>query len=302
MYKMRLYDQGSRTPMPSSNLDGKKWIRPATFLPEPKAATNMSHEYPKAQNTNPPAPKTSMIGERRIIDKNFLFDIEEDEELSMNSSSTLSTHPSLQKDSHTPCSHGLGKPFPSVEKCNANDICAAPEGYPFQILSNSKKIGKEENVRPARDQKRQGSAKENAAKLAKNCYEKDAFFTPELTLTESSEDSQWLDFSSSSFASNPFRVEPVKLRSDQPKQTLCLYPVSRQARSTNRPQQPKKAVGLDSDYSAISNRRPILGQYAKYSALMIRGLSVAEVSKIMAEDQVDPSIISLVMLAASENN
>ena len=40
--------------------------------------------------------------------------------------------------------------------------------------------------------------------------------------------------------------------------------------------------------------------YTKYSAMLIRGHTVAEVSKVMAEDQIDPSVISLVMLAATE--
>mmetsp|Transcript_14284 Transcript_14284/g.23085 ORF Transcript_14284/g.23085 Transcript_14284/m.23085 type:complete len:313 (-) Transcript_14284:414-1352(-) len=306
---MRLYDQRSGTPMSSSSLDGKKWRRPAEFLPRPDQVTSLLQDRTKTEQknmgvlSNPPGKtKSTMFEERRMRDTNFLFDIDEVEELSMNSSSTLSTHTTLhQQDKQEPCRLGLAKPFPGYESYEKGASSVKIEENPFHVLHSISSQPIKNGLRSIPDTIPDETPR-NRQKTTKNSADDAAFATPELTLTDSSEDSDWHEFSSGFDSRNPFRAGDSKTVSTRAKQALCLYPVTKK---TPPSLEGPKASGSPNPRSSpmpSPSKHMASGYFSKYSAMLIRGSSVAEVSKVMAQDHVDPSIISLVMLAAANES
>jgi hypothetical protein len=120
------------------------------------------------------------------------------------------------------------------------------------------------------------------------------FSTPELTLTESSDDSAWHDFSPGIDSNSTFQIEgEVPFSNETKYQRLCLYPMPKKTES--------KTISLKTSPVLSADQRTT-SRYSKYSLMIIRGHTVAEVSQVMAEDNIEPSVISLVMLAATETH
>jgi hypothetical protein len=269
---MRLYNQKSRNPMQSSSsLDSKKWSQPKTYLPHPSQSIDILNNRSKKDSQSGQDAKSrefsssNNVEDRKLMDTSFLYDI--DEEISMTSPSTLSTHTTFQQDQQ-----GFGR----TSKAH---LCK--QENPFEVIrTNSIQKKKLPQSKPV------GFDKGCVVKTPKKCNvlrDKDSFPAPEMTSTDSSsEKSLWLDFAVDSFPSNPFRKE----------------------KENRTPLQESASVAMTDGVTTKTQelRRPASNEdFAKYSSMMIRGLSVAEVTKIMAQDQVDPSIISLVMIAASES-
>jgi hypothetical protein len=283
---MRLYDQASGTPSQSlSSLDRKKWIPPKTFLPDPHHATAILMKQPTMQEPqNPdcakvdeavPSPSPPKMEEQKLMQTNFLFDI--DEEISMNSSSTMSTHTSFHRDLHGGGRLGLQKPFPAPTGPKGNKIDTVHEENPFEVI-HATPVKKNRVHQPL---KLTDPLKDTSKIFPKGSDEISQVTreTELMTLTESSsEESPWLDFASEDFDCNPFDEKPN-----------LTFPTQEAKRAVAKPSRVDGTIpGPSQDFS-------------KYSAMMIRGHSVADVTKMMARDQVNPSIISLVMIAASEN-
>lgn len=218
---------------------------------------------------------------QRMMETNFLFDI--DEESSMNSSSTMSTHTSFQRDLLCVGKLGLAKPFPYGK------IEPVQEENPFEVL-HSLSVKKKKAL-PLKLEGRPYEPSKSLLPFKGSSSPQDevshATRETEMTLTESSsEESPWHDFASNDCSENPFHEE-----------TSLIFPT----------QEAKRVVATTSSCHAVvvsppnmKDWEPNPQNFAKYSAMMIRGHSVAEVTRIMAQDRVHPSIISLVMIAASE--
>jgi hypothetical protein len=290
---MRLYDQTSGTPSQSSSmLDCKKWIRPKAFLPDPDKTTIIlstsaleKQRHPSTKDeTDVSNPSPSNSEKQRMMETNFLFDI--DEESSMNSSSTISTHTSFQRDLLGTGRLGLTKPSPSTE--NSDKIETVYEEKPFEVL-HSTCVDKTKALTPKVEDHSFEQFKSLPLPLKESSHDEISYATRETepTLVESSsEESLWLDFASEDFSDNPFYRKASSTTLTQDTKRVVFAP-------------PRPSAVADLFGSSYKNGNP--HTLAKYSAMMIRGHSVAEVTKIMAQDQVHPSIISLVMIAASEN-
>ncbi|KAG7338592.1 hypothetical protein IV203_029765 [Nitzschia inconspicua] len=283
---MRLYDQASGTPsQSSSSLDRKKWIRPKGFLPNPNEVTAILTKQTTTKEEHLPAtakdlelvpiPVAPKCKEQPMPETTFLFDI--DEESSMNSISTMSTHTSFQRDFPGGGRLGLAKSFPEVK------IETVHEESPFEVLhATSVEKTKTRSLRSWN--RRQESCKTHSPKGGS--MDEISYATREteaMTLTESSSDeSPWAGLTfDDDFESHPFHETP---------QSGFLT------------QEAKRNATASPGYSSRGNTQNLSHDFTKYSAMMIRGRSVAEVTKVMAQDHVHPSIISLVMIAASENH
>ena len=291
---MRLYDQKSCTP--TSSTDGKKWQRPTNFIPNPSKTTEILNERfqdeiqvdPKPKPEDHPTDTTSK--EFKMTETNFLFDI--DEEISMKSSSTLSTHSTFQHDTEASKRFGPPKSFPTFDSLKENEM-SDKDKNPFRVLHSANNFPIKK-IQRATTESRGSKQKEDTLRSSKQGFTDEAFSTPELTFTESSEDSGWLDFSSEFETSSTFKIKREESVSNQAKyQGLCLYPVPNKMQTKTTSVKPNStcSTGQKTTHDSL---------YTKYSAMLIRGHTVAEVSKVMAEDQIDPSVISLVMLAATE--
>lgn len=103
----------------------------------------------------------------------------------------------------------------------------------------------------------------------------DEFFTPELTLTESSEDSVWFDFPGSE-ENNPFcNGSSNKYDNNEGKNSASNCPTLHHHETNT---------------------------YTKYLTSLVRGISVTNVSQDMKNDKVNPSIIALVLAANKANS
>lgn len=226
------------------------------------------------------------VEKQTMTQTKFLFDI--DEERSMNSSSTMSTHTSFQSDLLAGAGRfGLAKPFLGAEK--DVKIETVYEEIPFEVLQATPV--KKTKIRSLRSDDDRRTEQSKSKTIKGGSFDEISHGTREtvlMTLTESSssEDSStpWLvDFGPDDFTSNPFQelAQPT-------------FPMQQAKR--------KAGVATRSTSQRHYNTSGLSHDFSKYSAMMIRGSSVAEVTKIMAYDQVHPSIISLVMIAASENH
>jgi hypothetical protein len=288
---MRLYDQASGTPSQfSSSLNCKKWVRPKAFLPDTERATSvilkLSSDKPKhlsaKDEVNPSVPSLSNNEKQRMLENNFLFDI--DEESSMISSSTISTHTSCQGDLQSLCRFGVAKSLPSTE--NGWKTEKGNEDKPLEVL-HSTSVKKTMTDPPKMGDHSFEQFK--SLQFPRNGSSQDEFsHETQPTLVESSsEESPWHDFTSEDFSENPFHGKAISTApTEEAKRVVFATP--------SRP-----IPAADPFNISFKNGHP--HNLAKYSAMMIRGHSVSEVTKIMAKDQVHPSIISLVMIAASEN-
>ncbi|KAL3921455.1 MAG: hypothetical protein SGILL_002740 [Bacillariaceae sp.] len=270
---MRLYNQTSRNPLQSaSSLDSKKWTRPRKYLPETyREADTVTNRSTITENRND-------AEDRKLTATNFLFDI--DEEISMTSSSTLSTHTTFLKDQPDTCRLGLAKPFPGLQE--TTKVSYTNDANPFEVLRTSANHKKElHQSKPVR-------LDQVCTTKGHMTLDESLFSVPEMTLTASSSEESpfWQDFSSESFSCNPFRVKGESLNTNKKKQEITRTPIKTKERF------PLKTQGQRGSIPKCD--------FTKYSGMMIRGISVAEVTQIMAQDQIDPSIISLVVVAASD--
>lgn len=294
-------------------LDGKKWMRPSNFLPtEGKTAVAAEPPNPSkakrlastamfenatcgSETSASTAVEISKVYKQNTIYDDFLFDIDEDQDFSMKSSSTLSTHSSLRQGTHDP--YGLFKREPAKPFSAAKyEISEFSSRYlRTSILSIS------EQESPIAESGYLSSDHE-----VDNNLDED-FLTPEITLTQSSEecDPLWIDFPG--FGSkNPFRVlrdaynsnehKPAHKQSSWTRQSHNIFtlPASDDLFRTT-------SFGANKSMVPISYRDEGTGNYTMYHEMLLHGISVDEVSKAMSKDKVDPSIISLV-LAASESS
>jgi hypothetical protein len=235
--------------------------------------------------------KHSNTGKKRpeINECTFRFDIE-DEGLSIDSSSNLSAN-APSKNQPPRSSQGCAgfesaKPFPLQTYNAPND-----EEVSNQAMSSTFQFfGTENHSNVSRKTSAFGENRGFVPKEPSKIWEDDAAFrTPELTQTESSEDSQWLDFSGDDGAINPFRSKDSAAVPKQGMSTVYLFPTSKKSK----------------DFRRISNSTSVkepkandgIGAYDKYSTMLSLGVSVADVTKAMHCDRVDPSAISLMLTA-----
>ena len=314
--KMRLYDQSSSTPM---KLDGKKWMRPNNFLPNQRetevsklinvSSTKRSVLTEMTDNTNccsetsvSTGIEISKVYKHRTIYDDFQFDIDEDQELSTKSSSTLSTHSTLRYVTHDAYS-GQKKELPKPISIAKNIAFETNSRY---SKTSSITTTLWENLASERDENKMRHLSKRDED--ENTLNED-LLTPQLTLTQSSEesDSMWIEFKG--FGSkNPFcatfdRHQPNRLERGcnlfsmaHPSFVAESSPLSyNEAPLTN---------NFDRNPNKVSGRYTMnerTGYYTKYYEMLLDGVSVDELSKIMGRDKVDPSIISLV-LAASKSS
>lgn len=302
---MRLYDQGSSTPM---KLDGKKWMRPNNFLPsrresavaKPSNICIKKHLALPRMTDNPncgsetsasTAIEISKVYKHHTIYDSFRFDIDEDQELSIQSSSTLSTHSTLQQMTQDPYSV-YGKEFPkpiSVANIGSSESMSRYSRTSVITMTTQGSLTTESGENITRYLSRND---EDGNDLD------DDFLTPGLTLTESSEedDSTWMEFPRF-FSNNPFHAAL---------DTVCkVSSMDRQSLGTKYPSKSNNKLPRTHDFGTNKHMEPkryIMDEgnrnYGKYHEMLLDGVRVDEVSKAMEKDEVDPSIISLVLIAS----
>ncbi|MGK3739326.1 MAG: hypothetical protein ACI8RD_002820 [Bacillariaceae sp.] len=309
--KMRLYDQRSSTTIIS---DSKKWVRPTNFLPDEKenivensdtknekeltVTGRIWKENCDSETTSASASiEISKIYKHHTIYDDFRFDIDEDQETSMHSSSTLSTHSTLQHVTNASYNSGYKIDFLNSDPV-AEYVGAESDVVDFS-RSPSKNITKKSYQSPVKE----SSVIDNHYLLGNyngDSSDSDEFYTPKLTLTESSEDSEWLDFQGFGIK-NPFRAKP---NNEKALLRYCQHfhetsPVKSLPRSNNKAS-PSYNINEKSQKAPIKSPSLYEGtwNYTKYLTSIIQGIPVADVSKAMEEDLVDPSIISLVLAAS----
>ena len=310
---MRLYDQSSSTPM---KWDVKKWMRPNNFLPSQKENANADppHEKRSAsidmiENVNcgsetsaSTAIEISKVYKHHTIHDDFRFDIDEEQELSMKSSSTLSTHSTFQHATHDLYAGYRNEFLKSISVCRN------------VAFESSSRYSKTSSITTAvRESVATESGKNSARYLSRDDEDEnilnDDFLTPKLTLTQSSEegDSVWIEFQG--FGSkNPFRIPSDTYQSNILKQPRILSSIENQSLVMKNRQ--RQDIKMPQTSSFVTNQRKVsnryimnegTGNYTKYYEMLLDGVSVDELLKTMEKDEVDPSIISLV-LAASKSN
>ena len=315
---MRLYDQSSSTPIKA---DDKKWMRPINFLPNQRETKEI-----KKQNT-PSSNKRSVLSEmtantkcgsvttestgieisklykHHTIYDDFRFDIDDEQELSTKSLSTLSTHSTLRYFTQDACGgyrKDITKPI-SIAKIIA--------------FENSSRFSKASSITASLWERHTSAADENAPYImSKGNGDKsdliEDYLTPQLTLsTQSSEesDSMWVEFnrleSQSPFSATNDGLQFKDLDDNftrfsnklQPLHLLCCKKPCNEG--TARKIQKNACRNNQRKTTSKSSN----GNYTKYHEMLLDGASVTNLLQTMKNDQVDPSIISLV-LAASKSN
>lgn len=271
---MRLYDQSSSTPI---NSDSRKWMRPINFLPnqrETKAREQQnvsSKRRPVWSERKENKSCCSVTSESTGIEiskiykhhtsyDDFRFDIDDEQELSTKSLSTLSTHSTLRYATQA---------FSGYKKDILKPISIAKN----LVFENNSGLLKRPSITTSVWDKPYSATDEYASyeKSESNgdgyCSIED-YLTPQLTLsTQSSEesDSIWVDF-------NGFGSQTPFVRENNQNKTTC-----------------RSRMGEHN------------GNYTKYHQMLLDGVSVNTLLKIMKNDQIDPSIISLVLVASKSN-
>jgi len=258
----------------------------------------------------------SKLYKHRTIYDDFRFDIDidEDQELSMKSSSTLSTHSTLRQltqVSHDGYSEGMLKPISVAKYEGIEPDSLEFSRSSFHALNNN-------IIATSSFESLATKSRNNIARYSlSNDYvstdedssnDDDDFFTPKLTLTESSEDtdSVWLDFVGFDIK-NPFRASHDTYESNKNKPALDLSSVVHQTPDvknlSKRDNKVTPTRNISQNKRMVPGRSPIMrqttGTYTKYYKMLLDGISVVDVSNAMEKDEIDPSIISVV-LAASE--
>ena len=314
---MRLYDQGSSTPIKA---DAKKWMRPINFLPNQRETKDLKKQNTPSQkrsdfsemtaNTNCGSVATESTGieisklyKHHTIYDDFRFDIDDEQELSTKSLSTLSTHSTLRYFTQDACG--------GYRKDTTKPISIA-KNIAFE---NSSRFSKASSITASLWERHTSEADENAPCIMSkgNQHKNDLiedYLTPQLTLsTQSSEesDSIWVDFNrlesqspfsatndgrqskdlDASFTRFSNKLQPLHLLGCK---KLCNEVTARKTHKNACRNNQRKTT------SKYSN-----GNYTKYYEMLLDGVSVTKLLQIMKNDQVDPSIISLV-LAASKSN
>ena len=105
---------------------------------------------------------------------------------------------------------------------------------------------------------------------------------PELAFSgSSSEDTTWFDFTHQQTPAKLSNISSSAPSQGSTKMGVCLYPVQ------------KRIVKMEEQKSP--------GMYSKYTTMLLEGIKAHRVKEEMEKDEVDPSIIEL-MMAASETN
>lgn len=305
---MRLYDQRSSTLMKPDD----KWMRPNNFLPSQRDAfVTKTKSLDKKRtvlaeltdNTTCGSETSSSTGieisklfKQNTIYDDFRFDIDEEQELSIKSSSTLSTHSTLRclsQDRYNGYANEFPKPV-SMVKYDAFDTNSR-----YSKTSSISSTLWEDIV------------SETDATVDENKL-KDEFLTPQLTLTQSSEEesaSTWIEFEgfdlkkqhhatciSDRDFSNELDQFPTSISMNHQlhgKENFARarYPLTR---SKNFGSNRHKVPNGNSKYDQT-------GHYTKYYNMLLEGISIDELLKTMEKDRVDPSIIYLVLVASRSN-
>lgn len=313
--RMRLYDQRSSTPIIS---DSKKWMRPTNFLPDEKeniveysdtkyekeltVTGRVWKESSDSETSASASIEISNIYKGHTMYDDFRFDIDEDQEISMHSSSTLSTHSTLQHVTNASYNSGY-----QIDFLNSGPV-AEYGGTESDAVDFSRSLSKKSTKNSYQSPVKESSVIDNNYLLGSfnsDSSDDDEFYTPKLTLTESSEDSAWLDFQGFGIK-NPFRAtgDTHKSNNEKPWLSSCqvfhkTFPIESLPRSNNKV---SPSCNTDEKEQRSPNKSPSLYEgtwnYTKYLTSIIQGIPVADVSKAMEEDSVDPSIISLVLAAS----
>mmetsp|Transcript_21406 Transcript_21406/g.22888 ORF Transcript_21406/g.22888 Transcript_21406/m.22888 type:complete len:315 (+) Transcript_21406:289-1233(+) len=307
---MRLYDQRSSTPIFSER---KKSMRPFNFLPDrtenigKKSGITVDNDITEpnrvwkdncSETSASASIEISKIYKHNTIHDDFRFDIDKDQEFSINSSSTLSTHSTFQQ--MTKVLYG-GNRTDFLELGQTADRGETESDlFKFSITRNSYQSPVKRSSNIATDYL-------SNINNDYSSYDADEFFTPELTLTESSEESIWLDFPGfGTTINNPFRTAHDTNKYSKKKRLLNPYqvphktsPIKNSPRSNNNEASPP--CNIDKKDQAAPEKSPTMYQgtrnYTKYLTSLVQGISVNDVSKAMKSDKIDPSIISLVLAA-----
>lgn len=311
---MRLYDQRSNTPIFSER---KKSMRPFNFLPDrtenidKKSGITVKNDITEperirkencSETSVSASIEISKIYNHHTIHDDFRFDIDKDQEFSIDSSSTLSTHSTFHQ--MTKVSYGGYR----MEFAESGHVAESgeTESDEFKFYrSPSQNITRNSYQSPVKISSNIATNYLSNNNKEYSSYDDDEFFTPELTLTESSEESIWLDFPGFGI-SNPFRTTHDTHKYSKKKPLLNPYQVfHKMSPIKNFPTLNNNAAfppcNIDEKDQAAPGKSPTMYQgtrnYTKYLTSLVQGISVDDVSKAMESDKVDPSIISLVLAA-----
>jgi hypothetical protein len=295
-------------------------MRPTNFLPDEKenivensdtkyekeltVTGRVSKETSDSETSASASIEISKICRQHTIYDDFRFDIDEDQDISMHSSSTLSTHSTLQHV--TNASYNSGYKIDFLNSGPAAEHGGAESDTVDFSRSLSKNITEISYQSPVKESSVIGN-NYLLGNFNSDSSDDDEFYTPKLTLTESSEDSAWLDFQGFGIK-KPFRatVDMHKSNNEKPLLSSCQVfqktsPIESLPRSNNKA---SPSCNIDEKEQRAPNKSSSLYEetgtwnYTKYLTSIIQGIPVADVSKAMEEDSVDPSIISLVLAAS----
>eukprot|EP00536_Pseudo-nitzschia_multiseries_P002114 jgi/Psemu1/4927/gm1.4927_g len=318
---MRLYDQFSNTPIKP---DSKKWMRPYNFLPDDEIeailvdssgisaedgvqTTALIREACCGSETSAStAIEISKLHKHHTIYDSFRFDIDDDQELSLKSSSTLSTSSSLgqyRRDMLQPISVVTFEDSESISPGKSKTSSGGLNNMTIIAAKKYNEIPGTERHNKSASYLTTGSEEDASSNT------NDEFFAPTLAYTQSSEEesSVWFDFQGFG-VKNPFRALCEKEESSEIGSSPChstspTFHKTLDAKyhfkfgnSTSPKYSGKKDKGTPSDRSPNMNKGT--ANYAKYHNMLIDGYSVFEVSKVMEKDSIDPSIVSLVLAAS----
>ena len=311
---MRLYDQQSGTPI---KLNGRKWVRPNNFLPS--QSESVAEELPNffVEKVSPVAGtiKTTSTGngsetssstaidfsqvKNHVIYDDFRFDIDEDQELSLTSSSTLSTHSTfgyVNHDLHGRLGKTLSKRISEIKHGEHESYPECTCNGPYHRVMNSKAYVVAEPEIVAN-----GYLLRDVHKCSR--FDDNIKLNPTKSLGS---DSRWIEFKG--FGSQPSRTPGDKNRSSQQKQSCEATLLDSQCFDTQNPLKHESEVSVQSDFGVDDRmvRRHMdmndgTKNYTKYYKMFMGGISIDEVLQNMKNDFVDPTIISLV-LAASKSS
>lgn len=294
---MRLYDQRSNTPMKS---DGKKWMRPNNFLPSQRDATAVSKRFNplnkkrmalgeltdnttcSSESSASTGIEISKVWKQHTIYDDFRFDIDEE---TIKSSSTLSTHTTLRYGNQDVVHGRYKNEFAKPTSLMESDAFETSSRYSKTSSitasvweSFASDTGANENCYLSNDDIDENNLNED-------------FLTPQLTLTQSSEesDSTWIEFNGFN-SKNVFPTTSDRHLSNKLDRFPTQFSMNHQTRYTM-PRSRNCDLKRHKLPSGTEN-------YANYHTMLLDGVSVDKLLKAMEKDRVDPSIISLVLAAS----
>lgn len=326
---MRLYDQKYNTLV---NADSRKWNRPNNFLPSQDNAELQSPPFsrdkhvasPKTNRNEvcgseasaPTSVEVSRVYNSLTLHDSFRFDIDEEQEFSMKSSSTLSTKSTFQQyraDTLKPISVAN---YGSTDHDSPESSRSSSRDLNGNIVATS---SHESSATEFRNNITTSYLPSNSREAESSSSGDEDFFTPQLTLTytQSSEEDNtvWFDFPGFG-GKNPFRdrgeFSKSKLPKNFPSTTVqetrdvssTMNRWSRDDQNTPRSYRAEPSKRNSTARKLMVPRNPPIAMrqgtdsYTRYHKMLLSGSSVFDVSKAMKEDSVDPSIVSLVLAAS----